>query len=140
MAGWELIPSGSGDIFMVAGDRVFRDKKLGRFTHRKVNRRGNLVGLVATNVEGKPCDGIKLHITRETITVDGYERPWIAVMYMDGNKARMECAAWVWQLICEGKFESNRCPCVSCGMKKACVNEHTDIRIQCAAYKKFKEV
>jgi len=99
MAGWELMPPGSGEI--MEESYLQPPKAIGKFSHCKVNRDGVLVGL---KVEGGP----EMKITRETITVEGYERPWLAVTYMDTNSNRRICAAWVWHLVCEGTFEAHR--------------------------------
>jgi hypothetical protein len=76
-------------------------KVIGRFSHSRINGDGVLVGL-------KVQDGPEMKITKETIIAEGYEKPWIAVTPMATNEARRECAAWVWQLICEGRFEHHR--------------------------------
>ena len=104
MAGWDLFPSGSGVIHEsneILRAKGIQGKVIGQFSHNKINRDGVLVGL-------KVKDGPEMKITKDTITVEGYEKPWIAVAYMVTNEDRKICAAWVWQLICEGKFEHHR--------------------------------
>lgn len=104
MAGWSLFPFGSEVIYecneMLRAMGI-KGKVIGRFSHCKINRDGVLVGL-------KVQDGPEMKITKDTITVEGYEEPWTAVTYMTTNCSRMDCACWVWQLICEGKFEYHR--------------------------------
>ena len=104
MAGWELMPPGSGAIEESKPyPHLNREKPkvLGRFSHCRVDRDGALTGL---KIEGGP----EMRITAETITVEGYEKPWTAVTRMGTNENRRTCAAWVWQLVCGGKFEAHR--------------------------------
>jgi len=100
MAGWELMPSGSGEIrelVPLSGGTCQPGKIIGRFSHCKLNKDGELAGL---KVEGGP----EMRITRETIKPDGY-RIWQAARHMDTSKDRRDCAKWVWQLIAEGKLK-----------------------------------
>jgi len=95
------MPSGSGEIREASNPcNRGKEKLLGYFSHCRM-RDGVLTGLQVK-------DGPEMRITSETITVDGYDVSWMAVTEMDTNRNRYECAAWVWQLICEGKFESHR--------------------------------
>jgi len=101
MASWELMPSGSGEIREATGSlNRGKEKLLGRFSHVCM-KHDVLVGVQVK-------DGPEMQITSETITVDGYDVPWVAVTKMSTNSSRLDCAKWVWQLICEGKFESHR--------------------------------
>jgi hypothetical protein len=49
-------------------------------------------------------DGIKMRITKDTITAEGYQS-WIAVRYMTTNEDRLHCAKWVRHLIQRGTIE-----------------------------------
>ena len=103
MAGWELMPAGSTDIYESNQllERKGVKKVIGQFTHYRVNKDGVLTGLQVK-------DGAEMRITKEHIFVEGYEKPWQAVSYMNTNQDRKKCAMWVWQLICEGKFGGHR--------------------------------
>ena len=102
MAGWDMMPAGSGRIFapIEGTTRVDESKLIGEFSHCKV-RNDLLVGLQVKN-------GPEITITNDTITVDGYEKPWVSVSYMKTSQVRRACAEWVWYLICEGRFEQHR--------------------------------
>ena len=94
--------AGSGRIFspIEGTNRFDESKQIGKFSHYK-NRQDLLVGLQVEN-------GPEMTITHDTITVDGYEKPWVSVTYMKTNEMRRVCAEWVWYLICEGRFEQHR--------------------------------
>jgi hypothetical protein len=76
-------------------------KKIGEFSHYRENQNCTFIGL-------KVQDGPEMHVRRDAITVEGYKKPWVPTRYMATNRDRYECASWVYQLICEGKFESHR--------------------------------
>jgi hypothetical protein len=99
MARWDLFPPGGGIIYEQVNGRQ-TGKVIGRFSHYGIQK-DSLVGL---RVENGPL----MEITNDSITVEGYEKPWVAVTYMNTDDSRRSCAGWVWQLICEGKFEHHK--------------------------------
>jgi len=101
MAGWEPMPQESAGIMSCGGIECRKHSLIGRWQQCKKSESGLLIGL-------RSEDGIEMSIARDAIRVKGRKEPWLAVTHMDGNANRLKCAAWVYQLIKEGKFESHR--------------------------------
>jgi hypothetical protein len=78
-----------------------KGEKIGEFSHYLENQNCSIIGF-------KVEDGPEIHIRKDSITVEGYKKPWVSVRNMRNNLDRYECACWVYQLISEGSFEGHQ--------------------------------